>query len=199
VNNNWEITLPVQARSAAKDQESFALLFDRYKNLVYRTAYLMLGDPAEAEEALQEVFVLVYKSLPSYDPEKGAFTTWLHRVTVNHCLGVRRKGRLSLQPLEGDHPNLVGEGVESRVARQAEQESVQQVLKDLSDKQRAVLVLRYYWEMPYAEISQVLKIPLGTVKSRIDLALRTLRERISHREERREPAPRSQEESADEM
>ncbi|MBN1537520.1 MAG: sigma-70 family RNA polymerase sigma factor [Anaerolineales bacterium] len=72
---------------------SFAGLFERYKNLVYKTATLMLDDPAEAEDALQEVFVLVYKSLSAYHPERGAFSTWLYRITINQCLMRKRKRR----------------------------------------------------------------------------------------------------------
>jgi len=178
VKINWEITLPSLAHRSREQQEAFADLFERHKNLVYRTALLILGEPAEAEEALQEIFVLVYKSLASYDPGKGAFTTWLHRITVNYCLSVRRKRRVAQQPLDGDCSALVGETMEASLAERSEKEGLRRVLGELSDKQRAVLVLRYYWEMPYAEISQVLKIPLGTVKSRLDLALRTLRGRL---------------------
>src|SRR5512146_524048 len=82
------------------DPEAFASLFERYKNLVYKTAYLMLADAGEAEEALQEVFLQVYRRRASYDPQKGAITTWLHRITINYCLGFRRRSRrLEYQPL----------------------------------------------------------------------------------------------------
>ena len=62
-------------RSQSGDQEAFAALFEQYKNLVYRTAYLTLNDSAAAEDALQEVFIRVYHSLSNFDPAKGAFTT----------------------------------------------------------------------------------------------------------------------------
>ena len=160
------------------EMEDFAALFERYKNLVYRTAFLMLGDAAEAEEALQEVFVRVYRSRAEYDPQRGAFTTWLHRITLNYCLGTQRKRRLPSVDLESQGRAPAGEAVEAGHARRSERREVRQALKSLSDKQRAVVVLRYYHDLPYAEIAEALKIPLGTVKSRLDLALRTLRRKL---------------------
>lgn len=150
---------------------TFAELFERYKNLVYKTAYLVLQDPGEAEEALQEVFVLVFKSLSSFDPQKGAFTTWLYRITINYCVSQRRKHRLSFTPLDKAEP--LG-SAESRVIGVDEREGVRKAIGQLSDKQQSVVILRFYWDLPYAQIAQALEVPLGTVKSRINSALRTL-------------------------
>jgi RNA polymerase sigma-70 factor (ECF subfamily) len=156
------------------DQAAFAELFERYKRLVYKTAYLMLGDRAEADEALQEVFVLVYKSLAKFDPHKGAFTTWLYRITINYCLGHKRKRQIATEPLEEAGLISADEPIELRLAKSDEQQEVRRAIMKLSEKQRAVIILRYYWDLPYGEIAQVLAIPLGTVKSRLDLALKTL-------------------------
>ncbi len=161
------------------DQAAFAELFERYKRLVYKTAYLMLGDSAEADEALQEVFVLVYKSLASFDPHKGAFTTWLHRITINYCLGRRRKRRVLTEPLEEARLMQSNETLEVGLLKSAERQEVRRAIMALSEKQRAVIILRYYWDLPYNEIAQVLAIPVGTVKSRIDLALKTLTLKLS--------------------
>ena len=167
-------------RCQVGDEQAFAALFHKYKNLVYKTAYLMLGDADEAEDVLQEVFVQVYKSLDAYDPEKGAFTTWLYRITVNNCLNWRRKQRLPFLSLDEAPPSLASRlpSPEGRM----EEEAVWQAVRGLSDKLRAVVVLRYYWELSYAEIAQILDIPLGTVKSRLNLALRTLRKELEAEE-----------------
>ena len=130
------------------DPEQFNELFERYKNLVYETAYLILDDDAEAEEALQEVFVLVYKSLAQFNPNKAAFSTWLHRITLNYYLGVRRKRHLDFQPFEEDGRRLVGEPADIVSIRSAEQEAMRQAIRQLSDKQQAVVILHYYWELP---------------------------------------------------
>jgi RNA polymerase sigma-70 factor (ECF subfamily) len=172
-------------RSQAGDAEAFAALFEQYKNLVYKTAFLMLDNAAEAEDALQEVFVLVHKGLRGFDPHKGAFSTWLYRVTVNYCLNHRRRRSFFYLPLEQAPPPLV----DPPGASLAEEESIRQAIRELSEKQRAVVILRYYWELPYAEISRILDIPLGTVKSRLDLALRTLRRALEAQDEEIASAP----------
>lgn len=161
------------SRAQAGDREAFAALFEQYKNLVYKTAYLILDDANEAEDALQEVFLLVHKSLSSFDPRKSAFTTWLHRITLNFCLNHRRKRRPS--SLEDVSEILVSEFPGEQLA---EAESILKATRVLSDKQRAVIILRYYWDLPYADIASILDIPLGTVKSRLDLALKTLRKEL---------------------
>lgn len=166
-------------RAQAGDREAFAILFEQYKNLVYKTAYLMLGESAEAEDALQEIFVQVYRSLSGFDPGKAAFTTWLYRVTFNYCLNHRRKKRPLTLPLEDISPALKSEFPGTQLA---EEEILQQAVGKLTDKQRAVVILRYFWDLPYAEIAQILDVPLGTVKSRIDLALKTLRKALEEGE-----------------
>ena len=164
--------------SQAGDEEAFAALFHKYKNLVYKTAYLMLGNANEAEDALQEVFLKVHKSLSTFQPSKGAFTTWLHRITVNHCLNRRRKRRIFALSLDEISPTSLTGHSPSPESKLAEEETVQQALKRLSEKQRTVAILRYYWELSYAEIAQILDIPVGTVKSRLNLALKTLRKEL---------------------
>jgi RNA polymerase sigma-70 factor, ECF subfamily len=172
-----DMTLQIILRAQAGDRQAFAALFEQYKNLVYRNAYLILGNTHDAEDALQEVFVLVYKALPGFDPRKGALTTWLHRITLNYCLNQRRKRNLASVHL--DEIILKSEAPDSR---QADQEVLWQAVHSLSDRQRAVVILRYYWELSYAEVAQILEIPLGTVKSRLDLALKTLRQTLEKQE-----------------
>lgn len=165
-------------RSLAGDERAFAALFDKYKNLVFKTAYLLLGNTHDAEDALQEIFVKVHKSLSDFQLSKGAFTTWIHRITVNHCLNWRRKRRLVTLPLDEVSPTSLTDHAPSPESRLGEEATVQQALSQLSEKQRVVVILRYYWNMSYAEISQILDIPVGTVKSRLNLALKTLRKEL---------------------
>lgn len=173
-------------RAQAGDQEAFASLFEQYKNLVYKTAYLMLGNKDEAEDALQEVFVLVHRSLSGFDARKGAFSTWLHRITCNYCLNQHRKRRATLLSLE-DIPAVFASKFPGE--QLAEKQLLDQAIFQLSDRQRVVVILRYYWELPYAEISEILNAPLGTVKSRLDLALKTLRRSLEKKEFRSGSAP----------
>jgi RNA polymerase sigma-70 factor (ECF subfamily) len=166
--------MDVIERSQAGDERAFAELFRQYKNLVYKTAYLMLDEPQEAEDALQEVFLRVHRSLGSYRPSKGAFTTWLHRITVNHCINRTRKRGLRFLRIAQVHPgDMLNQP--SPEGRLDDKDAVVQAMRGLSVKLRAVVVLRYYWDMTYGEIAEALGIPLGTVKSRLNAALRALR------------------------
>ncbi|MBN2005383.1 MAG: sigma-70 family RNA polymerase sigma factor [Anaerolineae bacterium] len=170
-------------RAQAGDRDAFAGLFAQYKNLVYKTAYLLLDNHDEAEDALQEIFVRVYRSLAGFDPHKGAFSTWLYRITFNYCLNERRRRRIPPVSLDEISPGLAGTSPhEFPGERLAEKQAMEQAIQTLSDRQRAVVILRYYWELSYAEISEILEIPLGTVKSRLDLALKTLRKAFSEQE-----------------
>jgi len=73
------------------DADAFEALFRQYEKLVSRTAYLITGDTEEAKDVMQEVFVSVWKWRHTFNPRKGKFTTWLHRITVNQCSKKHRK------------------------------------------------------------------------------------------------------------
>ena len=165
------------SRAQAGDREAFSSLFEQHKNLVYKTAYLMLGEVHGAEDALQEVFLSVHKSLSSFDARKGAFTTWLYRITFNYCLNDRRKQRHA--SLEDASPMLA---IDFPSTQLEEEDLLWQATRSLSEKQKAVVILRYYWELPYSEIAFILDVPLGTVKSRLDLALKSLRKILEEQE-----------------
>lgn len=160
--------------------DTFADLYRQYKNLIYKTALLMLGDPGEADDALQEVFVRVMQSWSAYDSSKGAVTTWLYRITVNYCLNRRRDKRPTLS-LDEHH---VIDGRQNGTHRVTElqverDEALRSALFHLSPKLRATVVLRYYWDLSYSEIAEVLQIPIGTVRSRLNLAHRRLRRQLA--------------------
>ncbi len=168
-------------RAQAGDETAFEALFDEYSNLVYKTAYLMVGDVYDAEDVLQDVFLQVYRSIASYDSSKGAFTTWLYRITVNRCLNRRRRHRPIMLDLEDgvDGSSQIGPGLYQQLSleRQVElDDTVGRALNHLGDKLRVVVVLRYGLDLSYAEISQIVNVPLGTVKSRLNAAIKSMRQ-----------------------
>lgn len=164
-------------RSLSGDTQAFGKLYETYKNLVYRTAYLLLDDPAEAQDALQETFLQAYRALHSYDPQRGAFSTWLYRITVNHCLNRKRARRPQVQ-LEPEQMEALAPAADLE-RELSESQPLQQALESLSEKLRVVVVLRYFLELSYAEIAEVLQIPLGTVQSRLNQAIHNLRSRLA--------------------
>ena len=158
------------------DMQHFDSVFDRYKNLVYKTACLMLSDPSEAEDVLQDVFIRVYRLGGSYDPEKGSLATWIRRVTVNQCISKQKSGKHSYSLDEmrqnGHQPDEDEIDFDDKLALKL---SIEKMLQSLSGKYRAALILRYVDDLTYEEIAETLDIPLGTVKSRINAAITTLR------------------------
>ncbi len=167
-------------RTLAGDPHAFEQIFERYKNLVYKAAYLILQDVDEAEDALQETFLKVYRSLGSYQPAKAAFSTWIYRITVNQCLNQRSKKRLRPDWMSQER-SVEAESASESVPFESsisEQQALQQALRSLSAKLRVVLILRFFLDLSYADIAQVLDIPLGTVKSRLNLGLKEIRQAL---------------------
>jgi RNA polymerase sigma-70 factor, ECF subfamily len=171
------VDLVLIRRCQAGDEEAFRLLFEQYKNLVYRTTYLTLGTATDAEDILQDVFLQVHRSLYAYDPKRGAFSTWLYRITVNRCLNCRRSGvpADSLEELE-EIGFEDGVALRSSLDRYEVDDAVSRALDRLSRKLRVVVILRHYWDLSYAEIAEIMDLPLGTVKSRLNIAMRQLRD-----------------------
>jgi RNA polymerase sigma-70 factor (ECF subfamily) len=161
--------------------EVFEELFHRYKNMVYKTAYLITGNGEEAEDVVQEVFSKVFHKASTFQSEKGSIGTWLHRITVNECNSVCRKNRPT-SSLDGIDLKATDLDVLIEIVIEEERREVWQALRSLDEQLRLVLVLRYYQELSYEEIAERADIPLGTVKSRINRGLNSLRKGFERRE-----------------
>jgi len=165
------------------DVNAFETLFRQYEKLVFRTAYLITGSKEAAEDALQEVFISVWKSRHTYDPNKGKLTTWLHRITVNEC-SRKKKSKpstaVSLDEQGIDLPDMKRQSQpEDVLINKMEYERLLKAMDALDTKHRSVLVLRYFNDLSYQEIAEALEIPLGTVKSRLNQSLRYLKEQMN--------------------
>jgi RNA polymerase sigma-70 factor (ECF subfamily) len=149
---------------------------------VYRLAYRLTGNPHDAEDLTQEVFVRVFRSLSSYTP--GTFEGWLHRITTNLFLDmVRRKARIRFDALPDDAERLPGR---ERSPQQVYDDThfdddVQAALDALPPDFRAAVVLCDLEGLSYDEIAATLGIKLGTVRSRIHRGRSQLRAALAHR------------------
>jgi RNA polymerase sigma factor (sigma-70 family) len=163
------------------DMGAFEALFRQHERLVFRTAYLITGSREVSEDILQQVFLSVWKSRHTYDPDKGKLTTWLHRITVNQCS--RKPEKLPAISLEGkgvDLPEMKHESQpEEVVITRMEYDRLLRAMDALDTKHRSILVLRYFNDLSYQEIAEALEIPLGTVKSRLNQSLRYLKEQMN--------------------
>ncbi len=163
------------------DVNAFETLYRQYERLVFRTAYLITGSREAAEDALQEVFVAVWKSRHTYDPSKGKLTTWLHRITVNQC-SKKKPGKapaVSLEERGIDLPEMKRSQPDDILVSKQEYDRLLRAMDKLDTKHRSVLVLRYFNGLSYQEIAEALGIPLGTVKSRLNQSLRYLKEQMN--------------------
>jgi RNA polymerase sigma factor (sigma-70 family) len=153
---------------------------------VYRLAYRLTGNRHDAEDLTQEVFVRVFRSLPSYTP--GTFEGWLHRITTNLFLDMaRRKQRIRFEGLADDAAGLLRDGeptpAQAFDARHLDTD-VQAALEALAPEYRAAVVLCDIEGLSYEEIAAVLGVKLGTVRSRIHRGRAQLRTALDHRRPR---------------
>jgi RNA polymerase sigma-70 factor (ECF subfamily) len=165
-------------RSAAGDQEAFRQLVVRYHRLVINVGFRALGELSLAEDVAQEVFIKVYKALPSYRHDKP-FKHWLHRVAANAVTDALRRRRpvVSLDALE-QTPAATESDPQDIAARHDLQRAVRHAIATLPAHYRDTIALQAFGELSYDEIAKVLDIPLGTVMSRLNGAKRLLRESL---------------------
>ena len=154
---------------------------------VYRLAYRLTGNRHDAEDLTQDVFIRVFRSLDTYEP--GNFPGWLHRITTNLFLDrVRRKSRLRMDSFgEGAEERLLSAELlpESAVHDANFDPDIETALASLSDEFRVAVVLCDVEGLSYEEISDVLGIKLGTVRSRIHRGRTQLRAALAHRAPRK--------------
>lgn len=167
-------------RAVAGDHEAFTRLVEAYQIPVYNLAYRMLGDAREAEDAAQETFLRAYTHLATYQTDKK-FSSWLLSIASHHCIDRLRRRRftwLSLDELpfldqataEGNHP------AEAAI-RQEERDEVRKMLDHLPPQYRAAVILRYWYELSYHEIAEVMGTTESAVKSRLYRAREMLTQR----------------------
>lgn len=174
----------------AGQQEAFALLVERYKDAVQNLAYRMLSNSTEAEDVTQEVFVRAYTQLATYKPAHK-FSTWLLSIASHLAIDQLRRRRFLALPLE-DVPFLewitdLGIGPEQSALVGEQQDEIQAYLQRLHSKYRAVIVLRYWYDLSYEEIATALNLTPALVKARLhrarELLARYMRENKLHEEE----------------
>ena len=160
---------------ATGDQAAFTTLVERYKRPVYTLAYRLLGNAADAEDAAQETFVRAYTRLSTYQPG-GRFGSWLLAITSHWCIDyLRRRRAVSLDAIQATLAlPATGDLPETLALRAERRQEVQDWLAGLPESYRLVLVLRYWHELSYAEISATIGEPVSTVRMRLFRARQAL-------------------------
>lgn len=184
-----ELERTLLRRLRDRDERAFRELIENHRDRVFNITYRMLGNRAEAEEIAQEVFITVFKTIDTFR-EESKFSTWLYRVTVNHCKNrikylARRHDRdrdeldetshatngAAASPVRHVQPDRALEGAQLEAL-------LQEAIGNLEDDQRIVVVLRDIEDLSIEEICAITGLPDGTVKSRLHRARLVLRKKM---------------------
>jgi len=177
------------AHAARGDQQAFAQLYDRLSGPLYSLAVKMLGDVNEAQDALQDVFIQVWRRAASYDPAQSSVFSWAMLMTRSRIIDrLRARGRrLRVATASTDDNDSTPAAVDASavqntadtVGRNDEAMRVRIILDKLPADQRQAIELAFFSELTHHEIAAQLNQPLGTVKARIRRGLLKLRERVA--------------------
>ena len=169
-------------RCISGDAAAWQEIVQRYHRRIYNICYRFAGSADDAQDLTQEVFIKMYRTLSSYDVERGAFMTWITTITRNLLVDHFRKSKqdritdsLDATPSEHEDSMPLVEQIQdkslppdSRVQSRETGETVHRALQKLSPDLREAVILRDLQDLDYREIATVLKVPEGTVKSRIN-------------------------------
>jgi len=178
-----QVVAQLVRRCAQGDVTAWEEIVQRFHRRIYNICYRFAGSADDAQDLTQEVFIKVYKTVGSFDGDKASFNTWVTTVTRNLLVDHFRKTRNdratdsidASQGADEDGPTLAdrlasdgSENPQKHVESRERREMVQRALQQISPDLREAVILRDLQDMDYREIAQVLKVPEGTVKSRIN-------------------------------
>jgi RNA polymerase sigma-70 factor (ECF subfamily) len=149
------------SRAKDGDNSAFSELVYRHQDFVYKLAWGYLNDNEEAKDAAQEVFISAYRGLP-YFKSDSLFTSWLFKICKNHCLNVIRRNKLENE-IERESPGVIESDLPIKLR-------LKKLVANLNDEHREIIILRYYQDLKYNQIAELLDIPLSTVKIRLHRA-----------------------------
>lgn len=169
-------------RCLAGDATAWEEIVQRYHRRIYNICYRFSGSADDAQDLTQEVFIKMYRTLNSFDSAKGAFMTWVTTVTRNLLVDHFRKGKQdrltdSIDTVSSEHEDAMplsdqiedlGPRPDARVQSLEARDTVHVALQKLSPELREAVILRDLQDMDYRDIAMALKVPEGTVKSRIN-------------------------------
>jgi RNA polymerase sigma-70 factor (ECF subfamily) len=168
-------------RVCGGDDDAFRILVERHSRSIYRSAYRITGNAADADDVVQETFLRAYRAARGFDA-RASFTTWLHRIAINCSLDLidsrkRRDQRIN----DGEDLNLVAshDASPDRVVLGSEmQRAIAKAMAELTGNERTAFVLRHFEGMPLEEIGQILGTRLNATKNTVFRAVRKLRHQL---------------------
>ncbi|MFB7813098.1 RNA polymerase sigma factor [Paenibacillus chitinolyticus] len=184
--NEWPEDSQLVRRIALKQPQALEQLYDRYERPMYSFAYRIVKDSMMAEEVVQELFLRIWNHAERYEDSQGKLSTWMFAIARNIAIDTlrRKQTRTSGQLAEPDKLLLVADrsrGTEEEVELRFMGEELASAMEDLNEDQKKVIDLIYFKGYTHQEVSQKQEIPLGTVKSRVRLAMKQLKEKLAGR------------------
>jgi len=153
------------------DKEAYKIIVTRYMRQAYFIALGFVGDPEDALDLSQTAFIKAYKSLSQFDHQKPFFP-WFYTILKNLCLNFnKRKKRRPIVPLEIIDESTVTSGYKENI-----KEAVWEAISKLPDPEREVIILKYFQDLSYKEMAEILDCPIGTIMSRLYYARKRLKE-----------------------
>jgi RNA polymerase sigma-70 factor, ECF subfamily len=167
----------------AADAEAFATLYDRHSRAAFSLAYRMMGERQASEDLAQDAFLKVWRSASSYRAERGSVRTWILSIVHNRGIDQIRSQasrRRTQEEIEASAPRSQPSEAFAETWRNSQREQVREALGTLPPEQLKILELAYFSGYTHMEISDLLDLPLGTVKGRMRLGLKKIRDYFDH-------------------
>jgi RNA polymerase sigma-70 factor, ECF subfamily len=165
------------------DSEAFTILYDRYGRAAFSLAYRVMGERQAAEDLVQDAFLKLWRSATSYRPERGSVRTWLLSIVRNRSIDQLRShaSRRRMQDrIEASAPRSQPSEAFAETWRNSQRDRVRDALNTLPPEQLKVLELAYFSGYTHAQVSELLDVKLGTIKGRMRLGLKKMRDYFDH-------------------
>ncbi|MDQ5894548.1 MAG: hypothetical protein QG596_809 [Actinomycetota bacterium] len=171
-------------RVGDRDKQAFEVFYDRFERRAFSLAYRIAGERALAEDIVQDGFLSIWKNAGRYDPERGSAGAWALGIIRNRAIDALRSRASRTPVLDHDDDATLenrasGLHTEEQALQREEGREIRSRLSDLPENQTKVISLAYYGGFSQTEISDLLQLPLGTVKGRMRLGLEKLRVELS--------------------
>src|SRR5215213_7078176 len=167
----------------AADAEAFAMLYDRHSHAAFSLAYRMMGERQASEDLAQDAFLKVWRSASSYRAERGSVRTWILSIVHNRGIDQIRSQasrRRRQEEIEASAPRSQPSEAFAETWRNSQREQVRQALNTLPPEQLKILELAYFSGYTHVQISELVDVPLGTMKGRMQLGLKKMRDYFDH-------------------
>jgi RNA polymerase sigma-70 factor (ECF subfamily) len=169
----------------AADAEAFATLYDRHSRAAFSLAYRMMGERQASEDLAQDAFLKVWRGASGYRAERGSVRTWILSIVHNRGIDQIRSQasrRRTQEKIEASTPRSQPSEAFAETWRNTQRDQVREALNTLPPEQLKILELAYFSGYTHVEISDLLRLPLGTVKGRMRLGLKKIRDYFESRD-----------------